>query len=35
MQFLEPYFLLTISEYWECINGEKILNEDELISQIY
>ena len=35
MQFLEPYFLLTVSEYWERINGEKAIDENELLSQIY
>jgi len=35
MQFLEPYFLLTVSEYWEWINGEKAIDENELLLQIY
>jgi len=35
MQFLEPYFLLTVSEYWEWINGEKAVDENELLWQIY
>ncbi|MCQ4152902.1 MAG: ABC transporter substrate-binding protein [Archaeoglobi archaeon] len=35
MQFLEPYFLLTLSEYWEWINGERAIDENELLWQIY
>lgn len=35
MQFMEPYFLLTLSEYWEWINGQKAIDESELIWQIY
>ncbi|MDK2796252.1 MAG: iron complex transport system substrate-binding protein [Archaeoglobaceae archaeon] len=35
MQFLEPYFLLTLSEYWEWINGEKPFDESEFLWQIY